>query len=117
MRPENRSPRSNRSGMLARHRGTTYGKSSPTRGTGIGGPTMDIAHDGHVLVLAGDFDVRSTMEVRSAIYEHLAGFEQDLVVDLTGVTTLDLTAARVLAYASLEAGRSGHHLRLRGCGP
>jgi anti-anti-sigma factor len=78
---------------------------------------MDIAHDGHALVLAGDFDVRSTMEVRSAIYEHLAGCEQDLVVDLTGVTALDLTAARVLAYASLEAGRSGHLLRVRGCGP
>jgi anti-anti-sigma factor len=78
---------------------------------------MDIVHDGHVLLLSGDFDVRSTMEVRSAIHEHLDGFEQDLVVDLTGVTTLDVTAARVLAYASLEAGRSGHHLRLRGCGP
>jgi anti-anti-sigma factor len=78
---------------------------------------MDIAHDGQVLVLTGDFDVRSTMEVRSAIYEHLAGFERDLVVDLTGVANLDLTAARVLAYASLEAGRSGHPLRLRGCGP
>lgn len=78
---------------------------------------MDIVHDGHALVLSGDFDVRSTMEVRSAIYEHLHGFEQDLVVDLTEVTTLDVTAARVLAYASLEAGRSGHHLRLRGCGP
>jgi anti-anti-sigma regulatory factor len=23
----------------------------------------------------------------------------------------------VLAYATLEASRSGHHLRLRGCGP
>jgi anti-anti-sigma factor len=78
---------------------------------------MDIVHDGHALLLSGDFDVRSTMEVRSAIHEHLDGFEQDLVVDLTGVTTLDVTAARVLAYASLEAGRSGHHLRLRGCGP
>jgi anti-anti-sigma factor len=78
---------------------------------------MDIVHDGHALVLSGDFDVRSTMEVRSAIYEYLDGFEQDLVVDLSGVTTLDVTAARVLAYASLEAGRSGHHLRVRGCGP
>ena len=78
---------------------------------------MEIVHDGHALVLNGDFDVRSTMEVRTAIYEHLDGFEQDLVVDLTGVTTLDVTAARVLAYASLEAGRSGHHLRVRGCGP
>jgi anti-anti-sigma factor len=78
---------------------------------------MDIAHDGQALVLTGDFDVRSTMEVRSAIHEHLGGFEHDLVVDLSGVTTIDVTAVRVLAYASLEAGRSGHHLRLRGCGP
>ena len=78
---------------------------------------MEIVADGHTLVLSGDFDVRSTMEVRSAIYEHLGGFEQDLVIDISGVTTLDVTAARVLAYASLEAGRSGHHLRLRGCGP
>jgi len=78
---------------------------------------MDIVHDGQTLVLHGDFDVRSTMEVRTAIWEHLSGVDQDLVVDLTGVETLDLTAARVLAYATLEAGRSGHHLRLRGCGP
>jgi len=78
---------------------------------------MDIVHDGQTLVLSGDFDVRSTMEVRSAIYEHLHGVEQDLVVDLTEVTTLDVTAARVLAYASLEAGRSGNHMLLRGCGP
>ena len=27
------------------------------------------------------------------------------------------TAARVLAYATLETSRTGHHLRLRGCGP
>jgi anti-anti-sigma factor len=78
---------------------------------------MDIVHDGQTLVLHGDFDVRSTMEVRTAIWEHLSGVDQDLVVDLTGVETLDLTAARVLAYATLEAGRAGHHLRLRGCGP
>ena len=53
---------------------------------------MDIVHDGHALVLTGDFDVRSTMEVRSAIYEHLGGFEQDLVIDLSGGTP---TAARL----------------------
>jgi anti-anti-sigma factor len=78
---------------------------------------MDIVHDGDALVLRGDFDVRSTMEVRSAIHRHLHAEEQDLVIDLTDVTTLDVTAARVLAYASLEAGRAGQHLRLRGCGP
>jgi anti-anti-sigma factor len=78
---------------------------------------MDIVHDGQTVVLSGDFDVRSTMEVRTAIWQHLHDFDQDLVVDLSGVETLDLTAARVLAYATLEAGRGGHHLRLRGCGP
>jgi len=78
---------------------------------------MDIVHDGHALVLSGDFDVRSTREVRGAIHEHLDGIGQNLVLDLSGVTTLDVTAARVLAYASLEAGRSGNHLWLRGCGP
>jgi anti-anti-sigma factor len=78
---------------------------------------MDIVHDGQTLWLSGDFDVRSTMEVRSAIYECLDGFERDLTVDLTDVHTLDITAARVLAYATIEASRSGHHLRVRGCGP
>jgi anti-anti-sigma factor len=78
---------------------------------------MDIVHDGQTLWLTGDFDVRSTMEVRSAIHDHLDGVRPDLTVDLTGVHTLDLTAARVLAYATIEASRSGGHLRVRGCGP
>jgi anti-anti-sigma factor len=78
---------------------------------------MDIVHDGQTLWLSGDFDVRSTMEVRSAIHDHLRGVAPDLTVDLTGVHTLDLTAARVLAYATMEATRHGGHLRLRGCGP
>jgi anti-anti-sigma factor len=78
---------------------------------------MDIVHEGQTLVLRGDFDVRSTMEVRTAIWEHIHGVDEDLVIDLTGVANIDLTAARVLAYATIDAGRSGHHLRLRGCGP
>lgn len=91
---------------------------TPEKTTGIGGRTMDIVHDGQTLVLSGDFDVRSTMEVRTAIWDHIHDIdEEDLVIDLTAVATIDLTAARVLAYATLEAGRSGHHLRLRGCGP
>ena len=91
---------------------------SPARGTGNGvRTTMDIVTDGPTLRLSGDFDVRSTMEVRTAIYEASHAYEQDVVVDLTGVETIDLTAARVLAYASREAGRSGNHVTLRGCGP
>jgi anti-anti-sigma factor len=90
----------------------------PHGGTGNGrGPTMEIVADGHTLVLSGDFDVRSTMDVRSAIHEAMNRFDDDVVIDLTNVNAIDLTAARVLAYATLEASRAGHHLRLRGCGP
>ena len=56
---------------------------------------MEIVSDGPTLVLSGDFDVRSTWEVRNALRERLHGHEQDLVVDLTDVRTMDLTAARV----------------------
>jgi anti-anti-sigma factor len=100
-------------------RGT--GSTGKSGKSGSGGRTMEIVHDGHTLWLSGDFDVRSTMEVRNAIHEHLDGFlngwDHDLTIDLTDVHTIDLTAARVLAYASLEASRGGHHVRLRGCGP
>ncbi len=77
---------------------------------------MDIATDGPTLVLSGEFDVRSTMEVRNALYDHLEGHE-DVVVDLTDVTVVDLTALKVLAVATRRASRDGHHLMLRGCGP
>lgn len=78
---------------------------------------MDILTDGPTLVLSGDFDVRSTMQVRTAIYEHLEGHDQDVVVDLTEVDSVDVTALKVLAVATREATRAGHHLVLRGCGP
>jgi anti-anti-sigma factor len=78
---------------------------------------MEIMTDGPTLVLCGDFDARSTWEVRNALHERLHGAQQDVVVDLTDVTSIDVTAARVLAFASREAGLSGHHVTLRGCGP
>ena len=77
---------------------------------------MEIVNDGSTLVLSGDFDARSTWEVRNALREQL-GNERDVVVDLTDVTSIDVTATRVLAYASREASRSGNHVTLRGCGP
>jgi anti-anti-sigma factor len=78
---------------------------------------MEIITDGPTLVLSGHFDARSTMEARTAIYEHLEGHDEDVVVDLTDVTAVDLTALKVLAVATVEAGRAGHHLFLRGAGP
>ena len=78
---------------------------------------MEIMTDGPTLVLSGDFDVRSTWEVRNAIYDHLEGHDEDVVIDLTDVTTIDMTALKVLAVATRQATRDGHHLTLRGCGP
>jgi anti-anti-sigma factor len=78
---------------------------------------MDITFDGSTLALHGDFDVRSTFQVRNAIYERLEGHEQDVVVDMSEVETIDVTALRVLAVATRQATRSGHRLTLRNCGP
>lgn len=77
---------------------------------------MDIMTDGSTLVLSGAVDVRSTMEVRTAVYEALA-LHGDVVVDLSGVEVVDLTALKVLAMATRQAARDGHHLTLRGCRP
>lgn len=82
------------------------------------GADMDILTDGPTVVLSGDFDGRSTFLVRSAINERLAaGAETEIVVDLTGVGSVDVPALRVLAYASHAAPRTGRHVRLRGCSP
>lgn len=74
---------------------------------------MDIFSDGQVLVLHGDFDVRSTWEVRNAIYERLDGLDVDVIVDMTGVLTIDATAMRLLAVATRHAWLSGHRLTVR----
>ena len=82
---------------------------------------MEIITDGPTLVLSGEFDVRSTWEVRAALYDHLAehleGHDEDVVIDMTDVTAVDVTALKVLAVATRQAVRQGHHLTLRGCGP
>ena len=78
---------------------------------------MDIVSDGHTLVLHGDFDVRSTWEVRNAIYERLEGLDDDVVIDMTDVTAIDVTALRLLAVATRAAWLSGHHLTVRNPGP
>ena len=78
---------------------------------------MDIRTEGTTLVLDGDLDVRSTSEVREALYERLDGPEGEIVVDMSRVTAIDLTALRLLAVATRHAWRTGHHLTLRAPGP
>ena len=78
---------------------------------------MDITWDGDTLVLHGAFDVRSTREVRDAIYERLADDDYDVVIDMAGVTTIDVTALRLVAVATRAAWLNGHHLTVRNPGP
>jgi anti-anti-sigma factor len=78
---------------------------------------MDVAMDGPTLVLSGDFDVRSTSEVREALNDRLERYDGDITVDLHGVQSVDLTALRVLAAASRRAVRTGHHVVLAGATP
>jgi anti-anti-sigma factor len=73
---------------------------------------VDIISDGHVLVLSGDLDVRSTMQVRTAVQELLHTYDE-VAIDLSAVESADLTALRVLAAATVQAVRDGHHLTLR----
>lgn len=77
-----------------------------------------VTDDRPTLVLSGAFDVRNTLEVRAALYDHIestVGYE--VVVDLSGVSSVDLTALKVLAVATRATQRQGRQLRLRGCRP
>jgi anti-anti-sigma factor len=82
---------------------------------------VDISTDGPVLVLGGDLDVRSTGEVRTAVYDHLRVHGSDLdgrvVVDISRVESVDATALKVLAAASRQARRYGVRVILRGACP
>jgi len=72
---------------------------------------VDIMSDGHVLVLSGDLDVRSTMQVRTAVQELLHTYDE-VAIDLSAVESADVTALRVLAAATVQAVRDGHHLKI-----
>ena len=78
---------------------------------------MHITTNGIALVLAGQFDGRSTDRVREALYDHIAATSGDAIVDLSGVESIDAPALKLLAAASTVMERDGRHLVLRGCRP
>ena len=83
---------------------------------------MEMTHrtgtDGaRVLALSGDFDGRSTAEVRDALHHLIDVADGDVVVDLSEVTSTDLLALRVLAAATRRAAGLHIHVVLRGARP
>lgn len=78
---------------------------------------MQVHRDGAMLRLSGDFDVRHTAMVRRAIQEVMADHDDVVVLEVSGVTSIDLTALRVVGMATRLAARGGQRLLLRGCSP
>ena len=68
-----------------------------------------------MVTVGGELDVHTAPTLQAA----LGALDSSgrIVVDLTDVTTIDVTALKVLAVATRRASRDGHHLMLRGCGP
>jgi len=77
---------------------------------------MLVTTDGSTVVLGGSFDGRSTGAVRAALHAVLAQHPV-VVVDLSDVDSVDVTALRLLAATSARAAREGGALVLRGCSP
>ena len=79
---------------------------------------METARSSDAIALSGHLDGRCSAEVREALYDHIDRHpDEDVVVDLTLVESIDVTALRMLATAALRVERAGRKVILRGCSP
>ena len=74
---------------------------------------MQVTINGSTMYLAGRFDGRTTAEVRDQLRD-LMTKHGDVVVDISALESIDVTALRTLAAASVVSERGGHHLDLVG---
>jgi anti-anti-sigma factor len=72
---------------------------------------------GHEIALEGRLDARSVGEVRDALHAAIDAGDGDLVVDVSGVETVDATGLGVLVGADRRARRAGRRVVLRDAGP
>jgi anti-anti-sigma factor len=79
---------------------------------------MDVVDEGPAIALTGRVDGRCSAEVRHALYQHIDQHpDEDVVVDLSAVDSIDATGLRVLAAAAVRVERAGRRVVLRGCSP
>jgi anti-anti-sigma factor len=75
---------------------------------------VQVTISGATMSVTGRFDGRTTAEVRDEL-RALMTRHGDVVVDISELESIDVTALRTLAAASALSERSGHHLELVGC--
>jgi anti-anti-sigma factor len=79
---------------------------------------VETARASDAIALSGSLDGRCSAEVREALYEHIERHpDEDVIVDLTLVESIDVTALNMLAAAALRVERAGRKVILRGCSP
>jgi anti-anti-sigma factor len=79
---------------------------------------VEVVDNRAALSLTGHLDGRCSAEMREALYAHIEHHpDENVVVDLSAVESLDMTALRLLGTAALRVERAGRRLVLRGCSP
>lgn len=76
---------------------------------------MQVSRYGGVLLLVGALDVRGVAEARDAVTALMDQTPGDVVVDVSGVESVDVTGLGMLAAAHRRAEREDRQLLLRGC--
>jgi anti-anti-sigma factor len=85
-------------------------------GEGVGQMVVSVA-SGREIALDGRLDVRSVSDVRAALYAAIDAGTGDLVVDVSGVETIDATGLGMLLGADRRAKLAGRRVVLRDAGP